>query len=69
LEELGKSTEGRPFLLATISSPENLARLDHYRAIQARLADPRGLSEQEAAELIAEGKTICLITCSIHAAR
>ncbi|MGI6357741.1 MAG: M14 family metallopeptidase [Bacillota bacterium] len=67
LEELGKSTEGRPFLLATISSPENLARLDHYRAIQARLADPRGLSEQEAAELIAEGKTICLITCSIHA--
>ncbi len=30
-ETLGKSTMGRPFVMATISAPENLARLDEYR--------------------------------------
>ncbi|HEY7180545.1 MAG TPA: hypothetical protein VIC84_03950 [Blastocatellia bacterium] len=33
VEELGKTTEGRPFLLVTISSPRNLARLEEYRRI------------------------------------
>src|SRR6266852_6197955 len=33
-EELGKSTMGAPFLMATISAPENLARLDDYKKIQ-----------------------------------
>lgn len=67
VEEIGKSTEGRPFLLATITSPANHARLEELRLIQGRLADPRGLSENEAAELIELGKTIVLITLSIHA--
>src|ERR1700759_684156 len=42
-EELGKSTMGAPFVLATISAPENLARLEEYRDIQRQLADPRTL--------------------------
>src|ERR1700730_13477862 len=42
-EELGKSTMGAPFVMATISAPENLARLDDYRKIQELLADPRKL--------------------------
>ena len=67
VEELGKSTEGRPFIAATIASPETLHHLDHYREIQRRLADPRLTSESEAEKLAAEGKTVVLITCSIHA--
>jgi hypothetical protein len=67
VDELGKSTEGRPFIAATIASPETLRQLDRYREIQRRLADPRITSEAEAQNLIAEGKTIVLITCSIHA--
>jgi len=67
VEELGKSTEGRPFIAATIASPETLRRLDRYRDIQRRLADPRLTSESEAGKLAAEGKTVVLITCSIHA--
>ncbi|HTF37485.1 MAG TPA: M14 family zinc carboxypeptidase, partial [Blastocatellia bacterium] len=68
LEELGKTTLGRPFVLATISSPANLARLDRFREIQHKLADPRTInsSNAEAEKLIAEGRTIVMITCGIH---
>lgn len=55
---MGLSTEGNPFLLIYISSEENLRDLDHYRGINNRLADPRGLGEVEAEKLIAEGKVI-----------
>ena len=48
LVELGKTSEGRPYIALFISSPANLAKLDHYKQINARLADPRGLSEAEA---------------------
>lgn len=65
--EFGKSTEGRPLIAAYISSPATLNRLDHFRQIQKRLADPRHLAADDASKLIAEGKTIVLITCSIHA--
>jgi hypothetical protein len=71
LEELGKTTLGRPFVVATISAPENMARLDVYKDIQRRLADPRTLGRGARAEVTAEGlisngKTIVLITCGIH---
>lgn len=67
VEEIGKSTEGRPFLAAFLSDPENLRHLDRYREIQRRLADPRLTGKADAQRLIGEGKTIVLITCSIHA--
>ena len=68
VQELGKTTLGRPFLVATISSPANLARLDRFKEIQRKLADPRiiGSNDSEADKLIAEGRTIVLITCGIH---
>jgi Zinc carboxypeptidase len=68
LEDLGKTTLGRPFVVAYISSPANLARLDRFKAIQRQLADPRTIESQdaEAERLIAEGRTIVLITCGIH---
>jgi hypothetical protein len=70
-ETLGNSTMGKPFVMATISSPENLARLSEYKKIQELLADPRKLGpssirDRKAAELIKRGKTIVLITCGIH---
>jgi hypothetical protein len=65
-EELGKTTEGRPFIAVTISAPENLAHLDHYLDIQRRLADPRITSPDEAQKLIVEGKTIVAVTANIH---
>ncbi|MFH1180538.1 MAG: M14 metallopeptidase family protein [Candidatus Bathyarchaeota archaeon] len=66
VENLGETTEGNPFILATISSPENLSRLEELREIQLRLSNPVDLSDAEAVELIEKGKTIVLITCSVH---
>ena len=65
--EYGRSTEGRPMIAAIVTSRENLKRLDHFQSIQTRLADPRITPISEAEKLIAEGKTIVLITCSVHA--
>ncbi len=65
--DMGKSTEGREFFYLTIASPETLAKLDEYREVQARLADPRGLAEGDVPGLLAKGKTIVLLTNSIHA--
>jgi hypothetical protein len=70
-ETLGKSTMDKPFVMATISAPENLARLSEYKKIQELLADPRKLGpprvrDRQAAELIKRGKTIVLITYGIH---
>ena len=67
IEELGKSTEGRPFIAAIIAQPETLRHLDRYQEIQRRLADPRQTSPAQAEPLFAEGKAIVMITCSIHA--
>ncbi|MGI8855671.1 MAG: M14 family metallopeptidase [Thermomicrobiales bacterium] len=64
---LGNSTEGRPFLLPIIASEDTLARLDHFRAIQSDLADPRGASAQRLRACVAGGKTVALVTCTIHA--
>jgi hypothetical protein len=66
VEEVGKTTEGLPFLVATISSPANLARLEEIRRLNLRLADPRGLSEAEAERLLLQGKTIVALNHGIH---
>lgn len=65
--ELGKTTLGAPFVALVISSPQNLRQLDRYRQINAGLADPRTLQTTRAAqEALRSGKTIVLITSSIH---
>ena len=67
VEELGKSCDGHPFLLVTISSPQNLANLPRLREISARLANPAGLTEAEVGALVAEGKAVIVQTMSLHA--
>ena len=67
VKELGKTAEGRPFIAATISSPDTIRNLNRYLEIQTRLADPRKTTAREAERLIGEGKAVVLITCSIHA--
>ena len=65
--ELGKTTLGAPFVALVISSPQNLRRLDRYRAENARLADPRLLrSSRDAAAALRDDRAVVLITSGIH---
>ncbi len=67
VENLGKTTLGKDFLVAYISDAENIRNLQKYKEIQRRLADPRLVAnEGERDRLIAEGRTIVAISCSIH---
>ena len=64
--EVGKTTMGNPYVLATISSPENLARLERLIEINRRLANPRGLSEAEAVRLAQDGRAFYFLYGTIH---
>src|SRR6476620_5447447 len=63
---LGKTTLGRPFIVAFISDPATLANLERYRQIQRKLLDPRLRTAGERDKLVADGKLVVLITSSIH---
>ena len=63
---LGKTTLGRPFIVAFISDSANLANLEHYRQIQRKLMDPRLETAGERQTLLDEGRNIILVTSAIH---
>jgi zinc carboxypeptidase len=64
---LGMSEEGREMIVAAVADENTIKRLDDYRAMAARLADPRGVSDAERARLIHDAKPIYWLTGSIHA--
>lgn len=63
---MGPSTMGHPFLVLYISSPDNLARLEELRRINARLSDPRGATEAEIEQAIAAGKAVVVQSYGLH---
>ncbi|MGH7554847.1 MAG: M14 family metallopeptidase, partial [Longimicrobiales bacterium] len=68
VDTLGKTTKGLPFVMLTITSPENHARLDELRSIQLKLSDPRTVTgSAELQRLLDAGRTVVLITHGIHA--
>jgi Zinc carboxypeptidase len=63
----GLTTERRPFIVAIISSEENIENLPRIREAQRRLADPRLIANSEERErLIRTTPAVVAITCSIH---
>jgi Zinc carboxypeptidase len=67
LVDVGVTATGHPWTLAIISSPGNLARLDHYRDIAQRLAHPEGLAAADAHLLAREGRAFVDISGGLHA--
>lgn len=65
--EMGKTTMGNPFLLVFVSSPANLAKLEQLQKTNAKLSDPRGLTEADVKTLVGEGKAVVVQTMSMHA--
>ncbi|HYL65084.1 MAG TPA: M14 family zinc carboxypeptidase [Candidatus Methylomirabilis sp.] len=63
---VGKSEEGRDFLLVAVSDDQNIAALDQLRGITAKLADPRKITDADAQQLIATGKPFYWASGSIH---
>jgi hypothetical protein len=63
---MGKTSEGRPFLALFISSPANLAKLEEYRGINAKIADPRGVPNDQLEKYIKTGKAVILQSMSMH---
>jgi len=67
LAKVGKTTEGRDWWIAFISSPENLAQLEHYKDVSRRLALARGIGEDQARGMARETKPIIHIDGGLHA--
>jgi hypothetical protein len=67
LFDLGPTAEGRRQYMVIITSPENLARLDHYKEIAAKLSHAEGLTDTQAHALAEEGKAIVWIDGGLHA--
>jgi hypothetical protein len=64
---VGKTSEGRDIEIAVISSPENLSKLDEYKADTKRLSMAQGLDDASAQALAQQAKVIVHIDGGLHA--
>ena len=67
VENMGPSTEGNDFLKVIITSPDNIKNIEEIRKTSMKIADPRGLSEDEIDSLVKAGKSVCVQSMSLHA--
>ena len=67
LAEVGKTSNGMPWTIAFISSPENLAKLPRLQEIAQRIAHPAGLTDDQARALAKEGRAFVDISGGLHA--
>jgi hypothetical protein len=64
---IGETEEGREMIAVVVADEKTIADLDRYKALLARLADPRKTSAEEAARITIEAKPIYYATGAIHA--
>ena len=62
----GTTDEGRECLVVAIADEETIRNVDTYKGYLARLADPRGLSPDQARQIVALAKPIYLFTGGLH---
>ena len=67
LQEVGRTSNGKPWTVAFISSPENLRNLERHRATAQRIAHPAGLTDDQARALARDGKVLVDISGGLHA--
>ena len=67
LDTIGFTEEGRPQLMAIVTSPENHQNLSRYKDIAGRMALADGISEEEARQLSQEGKAVVWLDGGLHA--
>jgi len=67
LDTIGLTEEGRPQVMAIVTSPENHRKLARYKEIATKLAKADGVDSAAAAALAKEGKVIFWIDGGLHA--
>src|SRR5687768_9931247 len=67
LDTIGQTAEGRPQLMAIVTSPANHRNLARYKEISRRLALAEGLTDEQARALAKEGKAVVWIDGGLHA--
>lgn len=67
LEEIGTTSYGQTMLVAVVSSPANLARIEQLRATSETLCRAKGLTEAQAASLARDGRAVIWIDAGMHA--
>ena len=67
LEKVGTTSEGRDFVLAIVSSEENLARLPELKEHARVIADPRGASPERKRAAVEKGRAFLFVSCAMHA--
>jgi hypothetical protein len=67
LVTIGTTEEGRPQLMAVVTSPANHKKLDRLLEIARKLALAEGVTEVDAKTLAAEGKAVVWIDGGLHA--
>ena len=68
LIEIGKSDEGRDLVVVAIGTAETIKDLERYRGYLAQLADPRGLTDAQARQVIARAKPVYHVMAGLHSA-
>lgn len=66
IEELGRSTEGRPFLLVKIADPAGLREQVGHRERLRRLYDARSTTEEQARSIAREGRAVVAFSLGVH---
>ncbi|MBI2222394.1 MAG: hypothetical protein HYU53_14450 [Acidobacteria bacterium] len=66
VQSIGKTDEGRDYVVVYLSSEENLKGLEQYRQYLNQLADPRTLSDAQAREIVAKAKPVYHLMAGLH---
>ncbi len=64
----GRTDEGREQVVVAIADQDTIRNLDTYKGYLAKLADPRGLSDEQAKQIVAAAKPIYMFTGGLHSA-
>src|ERR1700676_5265458 len=67
LVHVGKTTQGRDWNIAVISTAKNLAARDQYKDTERRMALVKGLTDAQARAMAHNGKVIVHIDGGLHA--
>jgi hypothetical protein len=66
--DVGKTSNGNPFVVMEIAAPETLNNLDKYKEMERKLYFQGGApTDAERDAIFRQGKVVVAITCSIHA--